>query len=61
MLRNKYLGCKSLSQIYWKNGDTHLWASLIMSVKQDSLCFGSFIIKGDSEIRLWEDRKGWLM
>jgi len=57
MLRKKYLGSKPLSQVQWKNGDSHLWASL-MKVKQDFVRFGTFIIQDGSQVRFWEDR--WL-
>ena len=57
MLHKKYLGSKLLSQVQWKNGDSHFWASL-MNVKRDFLRFGTFIIQDGSQVRFWEDR--WL-
>jgi len=57
MLHKKYLGSKPLSQVQWKNGDSHFWASL-MKVKPDFLRFGSFIIQDGSQVRFREDR--WL-
>jgi hypothetical protein len=34
ILRNKNMNSKPLSQIHWKNGDSHFWASL-MKVKNN--------------------------
>jgi hypothetical protein len=50
MLRRKYLRSKPLSQVQWKNGDSHFWASL-MKVKRDFLRFGTFIIQDGSQVR----------
>ena len=44
LLRNKYLGSKPLIQVEWKNGDSHLWSSL-MKVERDFSRFGSFIVR----------------
>jgi hypothetical protein len=45
---------KPLSQILWKNGDSHFWASL-MKVKNNFLQFGTFTVKNGAQIRFWED------
>jgi hypothetical protein len=34
LIRNKYLNVKTLSQAFWKLGDSHFWAGL-MKVKHD--------------------------
>jgi hypothetical protein len=49
ILRIKYLGSKPISQVQWKNGDSHFWASL-MKVKQDFLRFGTYTIKNGSRL-----------
>ena len=54
MLRNKYLGQKAVSQAYWKPGDSHFWAGLMVA-KKHFFRLGSFAIKDGSEIRFWED------
>ena len=54
LLRNKYVGSKTVSQMSWKAGDSHFWAGL-MSVKSSFFRYGSFRIKDGSEIRFWED------
>jgi hypothetical protein len=33
LLRRKYIGLKAMSQILWKPGDSHFWASLMASKK----------------------------
>lgn len=55
ILRNKYLGSKPLSQVQWRNGNSHFWASL-MKAKQEFLRFGTFIIKDGTQVRFWEDK-----
>jgi hypothetical protein len=57
LLCNKYLGSKTLSQVQWKSRDSHFWARL-MKVKNEFLCFGTFLIKNGSQVRFWEDT--WL-
>ena len=57
LLRNKYVGSKTVSQMSWKAGDSHFWAGL-MSVKDSFFRYGSFHIRDGSEIRFWED--SWL-
>ena len=54
LLRNKYVGSKTVSQMSWKAEDSHFWAGL-MSVKTSFFRYGSFCIKDESEIRFWED------
>ena len=57
LLCNKYLGLKPLIQVEWKNGDSHLWSSL-MKVKREFFRFGSFIVKDGTQVHFWEDK--WL-
>jgi hypothetical protein len=57
LLGNKYLGSKPFSQMQWKSGDSHFWASL-MKVKNEFLRFGTFLIKDGSEVRFRKDK--WL-
>jgi hypothetical protein len=57
LLRRKYLGSKTLSQMTWKPGDSHFWAG-IMRTKNEFFKYGHFLIKDGSEIRFWED--SWL-
>jgi hypothetical protein len=44
-----------LSQVQWRNGDSHFWASL-MKAKREFLRFGTFIIRDGSQIRFWEGK-----
>ena len=57
LLRRKYVGPNALSQVYWKSGDSHIWAGLI-ATKKYFFQYGSFSIKDGSKIRFWEDK--WL-
>jgi hypothetical protein len=57
LLKRKYVGSKALSQVSWKQGDSHFWAGL-MATKHKFFRFGQFLIKDGSPIRLWED--SWL-
>lgn len=57
LLRNKYIGSKSLAQVEWKIGDSHFW-SCLMKVKPDFLHFGTFLVNDGSQVRFWED--SWL-
>jgi hypothetical protein len=57
LLRKKYVGSKAISQVIWKPGDSHFWAS-IMATKKELFPFVSFSIRNGAEIRFWEDR--WL-
>jgi hypothetical protein len=50
---------KSLSQAYWKSGDSHFLAGL-MKVKHDFLLFGTFTIKNGSHVKLWFWEYIWL-
>ena len=54
MLKCKYIGFKTLSQVVWKPGDSHFWAGL-MAAKASFFRFGKFAIKDGSQIRFWED------
>lgn len=45
ILRNKHLGSKPLTQVEWKNDDSHFWSHL-MKVKREFLHFGVVIVKG---------------
>ena len=55
LLRRKYVGAQALSQVEWKQGDSHFWAGL-MATKKFFFSFGSFSIKYGLEIRFWEDK-----
>jgi hypothetical protein len=57
LLKRKYVGSKALSQVFWKQGDSHFWAGL-MATKPKFFRFGHFSIKDGSQIRFWED--SWL-
>jgi hypothetical protein len=57
ILKRKYIGQKSLSQVLWKPGDSHFLAGL-MATEKFFFGLGSFSIKNGSEIRFWEDK--WL-
>jgi hypothetical protein len=50
LLKQKYVASKALSQVYWKQGDSHFWAGL-MATKSKFFRFGQFLIKGGSQIR----------
>jgi hypothetical protein len=50
LIRTKYLNAKTLSQAFWKSGDSHFWTGL-MKVKQDILRFGTFTIRNGSQVR----------
>jgi hypothetical protein len=54
ILRNKHLGSKPLTQVEWKNGDSHFW-SCLTKVKREFLRFGSFIVKDGSRVCFWEE------
>jgi hypothetical protein len=41
ILKQKYVGSKALSQVSWKQGDSHFWAGL-MATKQKFFRFGQF-------------------
>jgi hypothetical protein len=50
LLKWKYVGSKALSQVSWKQGDSHFWAGL-MATKPKFFRFGIFLIKDGSQIR----------
>ena len=50
LLRRKYVGPKTVSQILWKPGDSYFWAGL-MATKKHFFRFGFFAIKDGSENR----------
>jgi len=54
LLRNNYLGSKSLTQVKAKPYDSHFWRGL-MKIKDEVLTKGSFSIKDGSTARFWED------
>jgi hypothetical protein len=54
LIHNKYLNAKTLSQAFWKSGDSHFWARL-MKVKHDFWRFGTFTIRNGSQVRFVED------
>jgi hypothetical protein len=57
LLKNKYLGDKSITQVGRKSGDSHFWSGL-MNIKDQFLCLGSFTLQDGKQIRFWEDK--WL-
>jgi hypothetical protein len=57
LLKWKYVGSKALSQVSWKQGDSHFWAGL-MAAKSKFFRFGLFFIKDGLQIRFWENK--WL-
>jgi hypothetical protein len=57
LIRNKYLGSKSITQITKQLGDSQFWRGL-MNVKEGFLNFRSFQIQDGRVIRFWED--SWL-
>ena len=54
LLKNKYLWCKSLTQVKAKPYDSHFWRGL-MKIKDEVLTNGTFLIKDESATRFWED------
>jgi hypothetical protein len=57
LLTNKYLGCKSLSQVQSKPTDSPFWKG-IMKAKDDFFKRGSFTVGDGMKTRFWEDT--WL-
>jgi hypothetical protein len=57
LLRNKYLGGKSITQVGRRPGDSHFWSGL-MNIKDQFLNLGSFKLQDGKQIRFWEDK--WL-
>jgi hypothetical protein len=54
LIRNKYLGFKTITQVTRNPGDSQFWSGL-MNVKNDFLRMGSFIVQDGKEISFWED------
>jgi len=54
ILKNKYLGSKSLTQVTRKPGDSHFWTGLL-KVKDEFLEGGHFQVGDGKQIRFWED------
>lgn len=57
ILKNKYLGSKTISQVEKKSGDSHFLSGL-MNVKEDLLNYMTFKLQNGEQIRFWEDK--WL-
>jgi hypothetical protein len=56
LLKNKYLGDKSITQVGRKNsGDSYFWSGL-MNIKDRFLSMGSFTLQDGNQIRFWEDK-----
>jgi hypothetical protein len=58
LLKNKYLGSKSHTQVVRKPGDSHFWASL-MNIKEEFLRWGRFRVGEGHATRFWDDR--WIL
>jgi hypothetical protein len=54
LIRNKYLGSKTITQVTKKPGDSQFWSGL-MNAKDDFLSMGSFNLQDGKVIRFWED------
>jgi hypothetical protein len=54
LIRNKYLGTKTITQVTRNLGDSQFWSGL-MSVKDDFLNMGRFYLQDGKKIRFWED------
>jgi hypothetical protein len=57
LIRNKYLGSKTITQITKQSGDSQFWRGL-MNVKEEFFSFESFQLQDGRVIRFWED--SWL-
>jgi hypothetical protein len=57
LIRNKYLGSKTITQITKQPGDSQFWRGL-MNVKEEFFSFGSFQLQDERLIKFWED--SWL-
>ena len=57
LLKRKYLGTKSITQVERKQGDSYFWSGL-MKVKNYFLNMGSWFINNGEQVRFWEDK--WL-
>jgi hypothetical protein len=55
LLRNKYLGDKSITQVSRKLGDSQFWSGL-MNIKDQFLSMSSFKLQDGKQIRFWEDK-----
>jgi hypothetical protein len=54
LIRNKYLGFKTITQVSNKPSDSQCWSGL-MNVKDDFLSTGRFNLQDGKVIRFWED------
>jgi hypothetical protein len=57
LIRNKYMGTKTITQVTRNPGDSQFWSGL-MRVKDDFLNMGRFQLEDGKQIRFWEDT--WL-
>jgi hypothetical protein len=57
LLKNKYLGDKSLTQISRRSGVSHFWSGL-MNIKDQFLRLGHFQVGDGQNTRFWQDK--WL-
>jgi hypothetical protein len=55
LLRNKYMGNKSLTQVQRKSGDSQFWSGL-MDIKDQFISMGHFRVQNGTLIRFWEDK-----
>ena len=55
LLKNKYLGEKSLSQISRRQGDSQFWSGL-MNIKDQFLRGGHFKVRNGQATRFWKDK-----
>ena len=55
LLKNKYLGEKSLSQISRRQGDSQFWSGL-MNIKDQFLRWGHFEVRNGQATRFWKDK-----
>jgi hypothetical protein len=57
LLKNKYLGDKSLTQISRRSGDSHFWSGL-MNIKDQFIKWGHFQVGDGQNTKFWRDK--WL-
>jgi hypothetical protein len=57
LLKNKYLGVKSLTQISKRPGYSQFWSGL-MNTKDQLLRWGRFEVRNSQTTRFWKDK--WL-
>jgi hypothetical protein len=57
LLKNKYLGDKSLTQISRRPGDSHFWSGL-MNIKDQFFRWSHFQVRDGQATRFWKDK--WL-